>query len=52
MSTNRSFGYYDQHPSGFCFLVRFRAFVVLSLMGLPNVNMRGKTKRILVVVVK
>ena len=47
-----SFYYYDQNPSGFCFLVQIRAFVIQTSLGLQNLNMKGKTKRILVVVVK
>ena len=43
---------YDQDPSGFCFLVQIRAFVILTSLGLPNLNMKRKTKIILVVVVK
>ena len=43
-----SFYYYDQNPSGFCFLVQVRT----SSLGLPNLNMKGKTKTNLVVVVK
>ena len=44
--------YYDQNPSGFSFLVQIRAFVIYISLGLPNLNMKRKTKRILVVVVK
>ena len=47
-----SFYYYDQNPSGFCFPVQIAAFVIYTSMGLPNLNMKGKTKRILVVLVK
>ena len=47
-----SFYYYDQNPSGFCFLVLIRAFVIQTSLGLQNLNMKGKTKRIVVVVVK
>ena len=47
-----SFYYYDQNPSGFCFLVLIRAFVIQTSLGLQNLNMKGKTKRILVVVIK
>ena len=43
---------YDQDPLGFCFLVQIRAFVIQSSLGQPNLNMKRKTKRILVVVVK
>ena len=60
ISTNRPFArwhhftlyYYNQNPSGFCFLVLIRAFVIQTSLGLQNLNMKGKTKRILVVVVK
>ena len=44
--------YYDQNPSGFSFLVQITAFVMEIWLGLPNLNMKRKTKRILVVVVK
>ena len=47
-----SFYYYDQNPSGFCFLVQIRAFVIQTSLGLQNLNMKGKTERIMVVVVK
>ena len=47
-----SFYYFDQNPSWFCFLVQITAFVIETLLGLQNLNMKGKTKRILVVVVK
>ena len=47
-----SFYYYDKNPSGFCFLVLIRAFVIQTSLGLQNLNMKEKTKRILVVVVK
>ena len=47
-----SFYYYDQNPSGFCFLVQIRAFVFQTSLGLQNLNMKGKMKRILVLVVK
>ena len=40
-----SFYYYDQDPSGFCFLVQIRAFVVLTSLGLPNLNMKRKNER-------
>ena len=46
-----SFCYWDQNRSGFCFLVQISAFVILTSLGLPNLNMKGKTKRILVVLV-
>ena len=47
-----SYYYYDQNPSGVCFLVQIWAFVIETSLGLPNLNMKGKTERILVVVVK
>ena len=47
-----SFYYYDQNSLGFCFLVQIRAFVIQTSLGLQNLNMKGKMKRILVVVVK
>ena len=47
-----SFYYYDQNPSGFCFLVLIKAFVIQNTLELQNLNMKGKTKRILVAVVK
>ena len=47
-----SFYYYDQNPSRFCFLVQIRAFVIETSLGLSNLNMKRKPKRILVVVVK
>ena len=46
------FYYYDQNPSGFSFLVQIIAFVIQTSLGLPNLNVKGKTKRILVVVSK
>ena len=39
-----SFYYYDQNPSGVCFLVQIKAFVIQTWQGLPNLNMKGKTK--------
>ena len=47
-----SFYYYDQNPSGLCFLLQVKAFVIQTSLGLPNLNMKGKMKRILVLVVK
>ena len=47
-----SFYYHDQNPSCFYFLVQIRPFVIQTSLGLQNLNMKGKTKRILVVVVK
>ena len=28
--------YYDQNPSGYCFLVQIKAFVNKTSLGLPN----------------
>ena len=50
--TMTSFYYYDQNPSGFCFLVQIGAFIIKTSQGFPNLNMKGKTKSILVVVLK
>ena len=36
--------YYYQNPSGFCFLVQIWAFVILNSLGLPNLNIKEKTK--------
>ena len=47
-----SFHYYDQNLSGLCFLVQIKAFVIQTSLGLPNLNIKGKTTRILVVVIK
>ena len=47
-----SFYYYDQNPLGFCFLMQIGTFVIQTSLGLPNLNMKEKTKRILVVVAK
>ena len=47
-----SFYHYDQDPSGLCFLVQSRAFVIETSLRLPNLNMKRKSKRTLVVVVK
>ena len=46
--------YYNQNPLGlgFCFLVLIRAFAIQTSLGLQNLNMKEKTKRILVEVVK
>ena len=45
--------YYDEQDlSGFRFLVLIRAFVIQTSLGLQNLNMKGKKKRILVEVVK
>ena len=47
-----SFYYYDQNPSGVFFLVQIKAFVIQTSLGLPNLSVKGKMKRIVVVVVK
>ena len=52
IGTMTSFYHYDQNPSAFCFLVQIRAFVIQTSLGLQNLNVKEKTKRILVVVVK
>ena len=44
-----SFYYFDQNPSGFSFLVQISANVIQTSLGLPNLNMKGITKRILIV---
>ena len=36
--------YYYQNPSGFCFLVQIRAFVIKTSMGLTNLNMEEEMK--------
>ena len=36
----------------FYFLVQIRTFVIKTSLGIPNLNMKGKTKRILVVLVR
>ena len=46
-----SFYYYDLNPLGFGFLVQIKAFVIQTSLGLQNLNVKEKTKRILVVVV-
>ena len=46
-----SFYYYDQNSSGFCFLMQIRSSVI-NLAGITNLNMKGKTKRFVVVVLK
>ena len=43
-----SFYYYestthDPNPSGFCFLVQFRGFIIETSLGLSNLNVKGKT---------
>ena len=59
--TMTSFYYYDQNPSAFCFFANdgfiacvktppMTAFVILTSLGLANLNTNGKTKRILVVI--
>ena len=50
--TMTSFYYYDQNPLGFFFLVRIRAFVIQTSLALQNLNIKGKTKKIMVVAVK
>ena len=35
-----------------CFFVQIKTLVIETSLGLPNLNMKGKTKRILVVVLK
>ena len=47
-----SFYYYDQNPSGFSFLAQIRAFVIQTSLGLQNLNIKGKTKRIVVAIVQ
>ena len=47
-----SFYYYDQNPSGFCFLVQIRAFVDLAGISNQIFKIERKKKRILVVVIK
>ena len=47
-----SFYYYDQNPSGFCFLVQIRAFVNLAGISNQIFKIERKKKRILVVVIK
>ena len=44
-----SFYFYDHNPSGFCFLVQIGTFVIETSLGFSNLNMKEKTKRILVV---
>ena len=45
--------YYNyQNPSVFCFLMLIRAVVIKAPWGLQNLNKKGKTKGIMVVVVK
>ena len=43
LSVMTSFCYYNQHPSGFCFFVQMKAFLSKPLLGLPNINKKGKT---------
>ena len=47
-----SFYYNYQNPSGFCFLMQIRAILLCSPLELQNLNLKRKTKWILVVVVK
>ena len=42
--TMTSFYYYDQNPSGFCFLVQIRAFVIQTSLGLQNKYERKNEK--------
>ena len=53
LSVMTSFCYYNQHPLGFCFFVQMKAFVSKPLLGLPNINKKGKTnlKWLLILVV-
>ena len=37
--------YCNQNPSGFCFLVQIRSFVIYTSLGLQNLNMKGKRKK-------
>ena len=47
-----SFYYYDQNPSWVSFLLQIWAFVIETSLGLSNLNLKGKTNRTLVVVIK
>ena len=40
-----SFYYYDQNPSGFCFLVQITAFVIKSSLELLNFKSEGKNEK-------
>ena len=40
-----SFHYYDQDPSGFCFLVQVRAFVILNPHGATKFKYKNKTQK-------
>ena len=40
-----SFYYYDQDPSGFCFLEQIRAFVILTSLGLPSFKYEKKNEK-------
>ena len=40
-----SFYYHDQNPSSFSFLMKIIAFVIYTSLGLPNLNVKGKTKK-------
>ena len=46
-----SFDYNYQNPSVVCFLMLIRVIVLCSPLGLQNLNLKRKTKLILVVVV-
>ena len=50
--TMASFYYNYQNPSGFCVFMLIRAIVLCRPLGLQNLNLKRKTKWILVVVVK
>ena len=47
-----SFYYYDQNPSGFCFLVQIRAFVIFILAGITKFKYERKNVMDSVVVIK
>ena len=40
-----SFYYYDQNPSGFCFLVQSRAFVIQTSLRLQNIKYERKNEK-------
>ena len=53
-SFNRLFAWWLLRPESFRVLLswaKIRAFVIQSSLGLPNLNMKGKTKRILLILV-
>ena len=35
----------DPNPSGFCFLVQFRGFIIETSLGLPNLNVKEKKQK-------